>query len=197
MNFNYLAAALIAFSSLGVTACTRDETGSEEKTGWAGIADKARAEVREEMATQDLDIGKSGDELPGAALSPQGDLVIGGEKVAITEAQRELLLDYRARLADVAETGAEIGLQAAALATTAMKEAAMAALSGDEEGMKARMEAESAPIAAAAQALCDQLPALLASQRAAADAVPEFRPYATMDEKDIEDCEEKRQVSIP
>ena len=197
MKTKTLIPALLATAALLLTACGNAQEGSEEKSGWAGVAEKARTEVREEMATQDLDIGKGGKDLPPAALSPQGDLLIDGEKIAITPAQRELLLGYRSQMAGVAEQGVEVGLQAAALATNAVKEAVKAAMSGDEKAMEARMEAESAAIAKTAQALCDRLPALLASQRAAAEAIPEFRPYATMDEKDIEDCNSDHRVSIP
>jgi len=197
MAIKSFASALLVLSSLLLSACGTAQDNTAEKSGWAGIADKARAEVRKEMATQDLDIGKETQGLPRAALSPQGDLVIGGEKVAITPAQRELLLSYRSQLAGVAEAGAEVGLQAAELATNAMKEAAKAVFSGDKAGMEARMKTESAAIELAAQGLCDRLPALLASQRAAAEAIPEFRPYATMDDKDIQDCSVDRQVNAP
>ena len=43
-------------------------------------------------------------------------------------------------------------------------------------------------IEVAAMALCDRLPALYQSQQALAAAVPEFAPYADMDESDIDDC---------
>ncbi len=188
MNLKFFAPLLLAFSALGITACSASDEPADARTGWAGIAEKAREDIREEMATENLDIGRSEPGMPRAALSPQGDLVIDGEKVALTEAQRERLLDFRARLVDVTQAGAEIGLQAAALATTAMKEAAKAALSGDSASIDKRMEKESGPIKLAAQALCKTLPGLLESQRLAAEAVPEFRPYATMTQDDVKDC---------
>lgn len=197
MAIKSFAPALLVLASLMVSACGTAQDSTGEKSGWAGIADKARAEVRKEMATQDLDIGKETEGLPRAALSPQGDLLIGGEKVAITPAQRALLLGYRSQLAGVAEAGADVGLQAAELATNAMKEAAKAAFSGDKAGMEARMKTQSAAIELAAQGLCDRLPALLASQRAAAEAIPELRPYATMDDKDIQDCNVDHQANVP
>ena len=43
-------------------------------------------------------------------------------------------------------------------------------------------------IEATAMALCERLPALYQSQQALAEAVPEFAPYAEMDESDIDDC---------
>ena len=37
--------------------------------------------------------------------------------------------------------------------------------------------------------ICRQLPQLRDSQQALATSVPEFRPYATLDDDDVEDCE--------
>lgn len=188
MNLKSFAPVLFAVASLGLVACGGADQPTDAKTGWAGIAEKAQAKIREEMATKPLDIGKSAAGLPRAALSPEGDLLIGGEKVAVTPEQRALLLAFRTRLAGIAEAGAEVGIQGAAIATTAMKEAAKAALSGDTTSIEERMKEDAAAIKIAAQALCARLPALLEAQRAAAEAVPEFQPYATMTEKDVLEC---------
>lgn len=186
MNFKLFAPVAVALFSLSLSACGSSDPDSA--SGWAGIAEKARAGIREEMATKDLDIGKGQAGLPRAALSPTGDLVIDGKKVDLSDSQRALLLSYRSQIAGIAETGAAIGIQGAALGVEGMKEAAKAAMGGDKAGLEARMEAKAADIKLAAQSLCDRMPALLESQRAAAEAVPEFRPYATMDEKDVMDC---------
>lgn len=189
MNIKTFAPALLALSSLGLAACGgSDPAADDAKTGWDGIAEKARNGIREEMATQDLDISEGVAGLPRASLSPQGDLVIDGKTIAITPEQRQRLLDYRTQLAGVAEAGAEVGIQGAAIATAAMKEAAKAALSGDKASIEERMKAQTDAIKVSAQALCDRLPALLEAQRAAAELVPEFKPYANMDEKDILEC---------
>ena len=44
-------------------------------------------------------------------------------------------------------------------------------------------------IAPAVLRICRQLPQLRASQQALAASVPEFRPYATLDDDDVVDCE--------
>lgn len=197
MNIKTFAPALLALSSMGLAACGGSDQPADAKTGWAGIAEKARDGIREEMATKNLDIGEGVAGLPRAELSPQGDLLIDGKTIPITPAQRERLLDYRTRLAGVAEAGADVGIQGAAVATAAMKEAAKAALSGDQSSIEERMKTQTDAIKLAAQALCDRLPALLESQRAAAEAVPEFRPYANMDEKDITDCNVEGEGATP
>ena len=188
MSIKTFAPALFALSSLGLAACGGDKQADDAKTGWDGIAQKARDGIREEMATQNLDIGEGVPGLPSASLSPQGDLVIDGKTIALAPEQRQRLLDYRTQLAGVAEAGADVGIQGAAIATSAMKEAAKAALSGDQAQVEERIKAQTDAIKVAARALCDRLPALLEAQRAAAELVPEFKPYANMDEKDIQDC---------
>lgn len=197
MNIKTFAPALLALSSLGLAACGGSDQPEDPKTGWDGIAQKARDGIREEMATQNLDISEGVAGLPSASLSPQGDLVIDGKTIDLTPEQRQRLLAYRSQLAAVAEAGAEVGIQGAEIATTAMKEAAKAALSGDKASIEERMKAQTDAIKVAAQALCDRLPALLASQRAAAELVPEFKPYANMDEKDIQDCMSDSEGAAP
>jgi hypothetical protein len=180
---------LLFAASLAVSGCgNAQEAASESPGGWAGIAEKAQAEIREEMATKNLDIGKHTAGVPSAQLSPQGDLLIAGEAVALDSSQRELLLDYRTQLAGIAEDGAAVGLQAAELAGSAMKEAAAGLFTGDSKSIEERVLSESGKVEAAARALCDRLPRLLEAQRLAADAIPEFRPYATMTEEDVGKC---------
>jgi hypothetical protein len=180
-----LAAVLLA-GSLALTACgSASETAGSAPASWA---EKAVAEVREEMATQNLDIGKRTAGVPRAQLSPQGDLLIDGEAVPLDPDQRALLLEYRQQLAGIAEDGAAIGLEAAGLAGSAMKEAAAGLFSGDTKSIEERMQAEAAKIETAARALCDRLPLALEAQRRAADAIPEFQPYATMTQDDVEKC---------
>lgn len=198
MNIKTFAPVLLALSSLGLVACGgSDQPADDANTGWAGIAQKARDGIREEMATQNLDITQGVAGLPSASLSPKGDLVIDGKAITLTAAQRERLLDYRSQLAGVAEAGADVGIQGAAIATSAMKEAAKAALSGESAEVEARIKAQADTIKVAAQALCDRLPALLEAQRAAAELVPEFKPYANMDEKDILECNTEVEGAAP
>lgn len=197
MNIRNFAPALFALSFLGLVACGGSDPAASGKDGWAGIAEKARDGIREEMATQNLDIGQGIAGLPRAELSPQGDLVIDGKAITLTDAQRKTLLAYRSQLAGMAEAGAEVGIQGAAVATAAMKEAAKAALSGNQPEIEARIKAQTDAIKLSAQALCDRLPALLESQRAAAQLVPEFAPYANMDEQDIIECNTETQGAAP
>lgn len=174
---------------LALAACTGGNEGEERRGPINAALDEARAEIREEFATKNMTLGKGLDGQPRAEISPQGDLLIGGEAVPLDAAQRGLVLAYRTELVAVAETGANLGLDGASLATDAVGAALKAAASGqDAEAIKAEIQAKAAGMQANAQALCDRLPALHAAQQALAEAVPAFAPYAAMDEQDIADC---------
>jgi hypothetical protein len=70
-----------------------------------------------------------------------------------------------------------------------MGEAFKGILSGkSEQEIEKSVEAEAAGIKQAAAKLCARLPGLLASQQGLAATLPEFRPYATMTQEDIDDC---------
>lgn len=126
--------------------------------------------------------------LPKAEITPQGDLLIGGTAVAIDAAQRRQLLAYRTQILDIADAGIAVGMQGVELGTRAARGAIASVLSGERDAFEARMEAEGARIEAEAQKICERLPALLASQQALAAALPDFRPYATMDASSIDNC---------
>ena len=88
----------------------------------------------------------------------------------------------------IAEAGIDIGVQGANLGAQAAGEAIKGIFSGNSEQIEARINAEADKIKASAAKICDQLPALMATQQQLAAAVPEFKPYAKMDQSDIDDC---------
>lgn len=170
------------------------------KAAAAGIA-----KAREELATKNITVGqihagvRRGDtpepDRPKGEITPEGDFLIDGRAVAVTPAQRALLLEHRARIVEIAEAGMEIGIQGADLAARAATEALKGVFSGrSEQEIERRVEAEADGIKAAALELCDRLPALYQSQQELAAALPEFAPYATMTADDLEDCRDGQHV---
>ncbi len=165
--------------------------------------DKALAEARKELATENISIGdgfnisvnghkihRSDTGLPKAEITPQGDLLVEGKAVEVTPAQRQQLLAYRGQIIGIAEAGMAIGAKGADIAGEALSGVA-GLIFGGKEGEKAfeqRIEAKGKKIEAEAMKLCMQLPALLASQQALAGSLPEFKPYARMTQDDIDDC---------
>lgn len=127
--------------------------------------------------------------LPKAQITPQGDLLISDKPVAITPAQRAMLLDYRQRLIEIGAQGIAIGKQGAALGMNAASEAIAGVFSGKpEQQVRQHVEAKASGIREAAAKLCDRMPALMASQQKLAAALPAFKPYASLTPVKIDQC---------
>jgi len=192
MKTSRLATALLLACTFALAACNRDDaatgagtTGAPERTAGTEVTGAI------EKARQKLDKGNisvSGDHAAKAEITPAGDLLIDGRTVAITPEQRKLLLEYRAHVVGVASAGMDIGVQGATLAAKAVGEALRGAITGDTESIEQRVEEQAAGVKDAALRLCDHLPAMLASQQKLAAALPEFEPYATMTQADIDEC---------
>lgn len=180
------------------------QAGPPANRGFIGEqVDRAFAAASRELRTKNLELNDGvhinvnghhvstpGSGLPKAAITPQGDLLIDGKPIAINAAQRQQLLDYRNRIIGIAEAGMAIGAQGVDIASTALQGIGTA-IFGGEQGQKeyeARIEAEGKKIEAQAKLLCTRLPPLLASQDALAASLPEFKPYATMTQSDIDNC---------
>ena len=181
--------------------------GAEPSTALGRTVDKALAEAREKMATENISIGgdtnlhvggakvrtrkpvdADGNPLPKAEISPDGDLLVGGREIATTPEQRELLLEYRGHVVALVETGMAMGVKGADLGMQAASDVLGSVFRGETEEFGRRMQAEAAKLEAEAMRLCGQLPAMLDTQDRLAGSLPEFRPYATMTAEDIEDC---------
>jgi len=177
----------------------------EPESALGRVVNKEIRKAREKLATENISIkngvrfnGKGGvnidtndrdDNRPDAEITPKGDLLIEGKAVAINAQQRALLLEHRAQIIGIAESGMDIGVQGADLAAKAMGEAFKGIFSGkSEQEIEQSVEAEAAGIKQAAAKLCERLPGLLASQQKLAATLPEFEPYATMTREDIDDC---------
>ena len=203
----------LVLAALLATGCGSSEPPPQSSTeaadtteqSWIGRqAAAAIAEAQRELETENIRIGENStltingrtfgtrkrDGLPRAEISPQGDFLVQDEPVAITPAQRELLLEPRHQLVGLARAGMAIGLQGADVAGVALTGIGNA-IFGGEEGRKAyeeRIEAEAARIEDEAMKLCALLPGLYESQQALAAELPEFVPYATMTREDIDEC---------
>ncbi|MDR7134463.1 hypothetical protein J2X06_001647 [Lysobacter niastensis] len=152
---------------------------------------EALKEVRKELAEGNISISDDHGQHGKAEITPQGDLLIDGRAITITAEQRKLLLEHRGHIIALAEAGAEVGMQGADLATKAMGEALKGVFTGNTDEIEKRVEAEAGKMKASALKLCDKLPAMMASQQKLKASLPEFAPYATMDQDDIKDCRDE------
>lgn len=185
-KFRNTALALAAAGMLAACSVGRD-TADETAATIDSNVEQAVAEARVKIAEGNITVsGKSG--APKAEITPQGDLLIDGKAVPVTDAQRAQLLDYRTHVAGVATAGMDIGVQGARLGATAAREALRGVFSGQGDAVAERVKAQAEPIREAALRLCDRLPGMYDAQQRLAASLPAFAPYATMDPSDIEAC---------
>lgn len=169
---------------------------------------EARKEVRAEMAKARLDLqtgnlrldnglrfgrdDAAARDLPRAEITPDGDFLVEGEPQEIDARQRRRLLAYRGRVIGIALAGIEIGEKSAEAALDAVQGSwislAFRAMTGTLDRKVERMVAEH--VQPAVLAICRQLPEVMDAQQELAASLPQFRPYATLDQRDIEECEQ-------
>lgn len=151
--------------------------GIAEATAEGGEIDKALAEASRKLHEENLKLGHK-DIGAKAELTPQGDLLINGVALPMTDEQRTAALAYRKEVLAVADAGMAIGKQGAALGVEAAGLALRSLFNGGADEAQARIEAEAKKIESAALALCENVEGLKAAQERFASLVPEFAPYA-------------------
>lgn len=198
------ALALALLLPLGAQAGTvRDEVRHD-------MAD-ARSEVRTELAkarveleTENLEVGngfhfgKDGkrksardEKLPKAEITPRGDFLIAGKAVAINATQRQQLLGYRGLVIDIAKSGIDAG-ESAAMAALEITDTSLFGLivGGMTGSLERRVERTvKEHVEPMVRQICRRLPDVLASQQQLSASLPQFRPYATLERDDVDDCE--------
>jgi hypothetical protein len=181
-----------------VTQAIKDADEKASPSMISGEIQKAMQEAKQELATKNIDVdsvhigdgqSRDKDSRSKAQITPQGELLVEGKKVTATPAQQALLLDYRKQIVGIAEAGMDIGAEGADLGIKAAKEGVWGALTGkSNKDLEAAIKPQTDKIQAAAAKLCLRMPDLLSTQQKLAAAMPEFRPYATMQQKDVDDC---------
>ncbi|MGY3264748.1 DUF2884 family protein [Lysobacter sp. HA35] len=186
-----LAAALIS-SLAACQARTPDSATAAKPAADTGIegaitrnVDTAMSEAHAKLSTENVKLTENGRH---AEITPKGDLIIDGKTIAVNAEQRQLLLEHRAHILEIASAGIEIGKQGAHLAGHAVSEAISGIFSGNTDRIEKSVEAQSQEMKRAAASLCDKLPAMYASQQRVAQAVPEFAPFATMKSTEQDKC---------
>jgi hypothetical protein len=142
-----------------------------------------------QLATGKVTLTAEADDVPDAAITPQGDFLVAGKAVALTPQQRREVSAYRAQYIAIARQGIAIGQEGVDVGRRAVVPMVFAALSGaSDDAIEARMKKRLAGVREATAKLCDRLPDLMAAQRQLAGDLPAFAPYATLTQADIEDC---------
>lgn len=181
-----LCLPLMACGGTSTPDKTAGKAVAEATSGVGETVKKAMADAHKEIVEGNIKI--SSDNQPDAEITPDGHLLIGGKDVPADANQRRQLQAYRGHMVAMATEGMEIGLAGATLGANAAGEALKGIFNGDSDGIEKRVNAEAAKIEAQAKRLCERMPAMLASQQALAASLPAFKPYARMDQSDVDDC---------
>ena len=159
--------------------------------GCAGFrtADNELDAASHKLATENTTLTSHDRNAPEAVITPQGDFLIDGKRVAITPQQRNEMLAYRTQTIEIAQQGIAIGHEGVEAGRRAVVPMVFAALFGaSDDAIDASMNKRLAGVRDATARLCDRLPALMATQQRLAADLPAFEPYATLTPKKIDEC---------
>ena len=187
---------------LGIGAEIRQELADARKEVRIDLA-KAKRELDTENLRLDkgLQFGHDGTRkaarntpLPQAEISPRGDFLIDGKPQAIDAGQRRQLLAYRGQVIGMAKSGIDIGQRSAEAALDAVGNGSVfglvfGAMTGSLERRIERVVKQE--VEPGVRRMCRQLPALLETQQQLASSLAQFRPYATLEADDADDCEKQ------
>lgn len=129
-----------------------------------------------------------------AEITPNGDFLIEGKPQAVDAGQRRQLLAYRGQVIGIAKAGIDVGQRSAEAALDAVGNGSLfglvfGAMTGSLERRVERVVKQE--IEPGVRSICRQLPALMDSQQRLASSLEQFRPYATLEADDVDDCEEQ------
>ena len=189
-------AAQASTSDQGIGQEIRQELEDARKEVRVELA-KARKDLETENLRIDdgVHVGRRGqakpEDRPRAEITPQGDLLIDGKAQPLDAAQRRQVLAYRQQVIRIAFDGIATGQKAAEAALDAVGDSWLGilfnAMTGRLEHRVERVVMEQ--VQPMVLGICRQLPALRDAQQKLAITVPSFRPYATLQQRDIDDCE--------
>jgi hypothetical protein len=123
-----------------------------------------------------------------AVVSSNGELTIDGKSVSLNPVQRDLVARYFAGASTVRDDALATGLAGAGTALTAIGSVASGLASGEPDKIGPAVEAKAAQVEAKAEKLCADLGALAATQNSLADVLAAFKPYATIEQKEVAEC---------
>lgn len=189
MNTRILSTAGLLVLFLATSGCSEKVTSQaaqlagdvsesiEGTTAEDGTAVKAMNEARQKLRTENFPLSHK-DGGPKAEITPEGDFLIDGKAVAMTDAQREALVQYRSEMIEVADAGIALGQSGVVIAGKAVSQALSGFFGGGSDEAKTGIEAEAKKMEAAAMQICHAVEALIVTQDALSAVLPEFAPYA-------------------
>jgi hypothetical protein len=123
-----------------------------------------------------------------AIIGISGSLNIGGKPVALDAVQTQIAVRYFTRAQVLRNDAIKTGAAGVSTAATAIVSVAQGLSSGDTDSIDAKVNASAAKVEAAANRVCEDAQELAKVQDELAAALPAFKPYATIQMQDIDNC---------
>ncbi len=152
-------------------------------------ADRELDTASRQLATGNITLSANDAHVPKAEITPQGNFLIAGNRIALTPQQHQEVSSYRMQYIAIAQQGIAIGKQGVDAGRRAVVPVVFEALFGaSDDKIEASMDKRLTGVRRASVQLCARLPRLMTAQQQLADDLPAFRPYATLTRKKIDDC---------
>jgi hypothetical protein len=127
------------------------------------------------------------DNAPDAMISAQGELQIGDKTIAVTPAQQGLLILYYQSIADVHDTGVQMGKVGAGMGMKALKDK----LDGQsKQTTDADAKGGGAQLKALGMKICQDQINMKNAQDQIAAQLPAFKPYSAIFNNENSKCDE-------
>lgn len=138
--------------------------------------------------TYDGDTVVVGKEGPRARIAANGDLTIDGKAVTLDDAQRAQLAAYHATAMQFRDHAKDVGMAGAKLGTSVVVDVIHGIAKGDTSKIEENAKAKAEGVKLAALKLCEDLGSLRSTQQQLVATLPQFGPYAFVDQADVDDC---------
>jgi hypothetical protein len=129
-----------------------------------------------------------------AIVSAAGDLSIDGASVPVTPEQRGVVRYYDS-ISHLRDDALEPGKAGARTGTQALASVASGLASGNPDKIGPEIEAKAANVESAVAKLCTELAQVRAFQNEIARQLPQFLPYAQIDEEAVASCRKDARVT--
>jgi hypothetical protein len=157
------------------SASTNDDWSSHLQFGGSGISFDGDAVVIS---------GTSGK----ARIAPDGGLTIDGRAVTVDATQRAALAEYHAGAMQLRTHAKQVAGEGVDLGKAIVADVLGGIAKGDTSQIEKNAEAKADGLRRSAARLCTDLTRMRGAQDRVTATLAEFRPYATLDQSDLDDC---------
>lgn len=156
-------------------------------SGCTGIASKEINAERDKLRTEPVKMSAKGQ--PEASIDADGEVVLGERKLALSDAQRELVADYRGAVVDLVD----LTLRETSKATRFVVARALFGMAvGRLDETTDKIERQAEGIAHTPE-FCRLLGEVRQRQDRMVASIDELKPYAKVDAQDLADCRAGKQ----